>query len=216
MYRPVLTILALLLALLGPAAAQETGATTDEALVRALRAGGFNIYFRHAETDWSQSDRVMDAGDWVSCDPARIRQLSDTGRETARAVGAAIRALRIPVGLVLASPYCRTVQTAELLGVGAVQPTLDVMNLRVAEYFGGRAAIVRTARARLAAAPLPGTNTVIAAHGNVAREATPVYPSEAEGVVFEPDGEGGFRVVARLRPEDWARLAEQFAAPSGL
>ncbi len=216
MHRAQLTCLALLLSLLGPAPAEETVAMTDGALVRALRAGGFNIYFRHAETDWSQSDRVREAGDWVSCDPARIRQLSEAGRETARAVGGAIRALRIPVGLVLASPYCRTVQTAELLGVGAVQPTVDVMNLRVAEYFGGRAAIVRTARARLATAPLAGTNTVIAAHGNVAREATPVYPGEAEGVVFKPDGRGGFRVVARLRPEDWARLAEQFAAPSGL
>lgn len=184
----------------------------DAALVRMLRAGGFNIYFRHAETDWSQSDHVRNAGDWVSCDPTRIRQLSDAGREQARAVGAAMRALGIPVGLVLASPYCRTVETAELLGVGQVERTTDVMNMRVAEYFGGREAIVRTARRRLATVPAPGTNTVIVAHGNVARDATPVYPGEAEGVVFKPGEEGGFAVVARLPPAAWERLAKRFAS----
>jgi hypothetical protein len=181
-----------------------------EALVHSLRQGGFNIYFRHAATDWSQSDQVRGAGDWTSCDPARIRQLSDEGRRTAREVGDAIRALGIPVGKVLASPYCRTVETATLMDLGPVETTTDVMNLRVAEYFGGRAAIVETARARLGAPPTAGTNTVIVAHGNVARESTPVYPSEAEGAVFRPDDEGGFVFVSRISPADWARLAREF------
>ena len=187
----------------------------DAALVRMLRAGGFNIYFRHAETDWSQSDRVRKAGDWVSCDPTQIRQLSEAGRKQARTVGTAMRALEIPVGLVLASPYCRTVETAELLGVGQVERTTDVMNMRVAEYFGGREAIVHTARRRLATVPAPGTNTVIVAHGNVARDATPVYPGEAEAVVFKPDEEGGFEVIARLPPAAWKRLVTRFAARPG-
>ena len=187
----------------------------DAALVRMLRAGGFNIYFRHAETDWSQSDRVRQAGDWVSCDPTQIRQLSEAGREQARAVGAAMRALEIPVGLVLASPYCRAVETAELLGVGRVERTTDVMNMRVAEYFGGREAIVHSARRRLATVPAPGTNTVIVAHGNVARDATPVYPGEAEAVVFKPDEAGGFEVIVRLSPAAWKRLAKRFASRPG-
>lgn len=191
--------------------AQYCAALDGEGLVRALQTGGFNIYFRHAQTDWSQSDQVQERNDWLSCDPSRIRQLSDAGRDAIRAVGEAMRALEIPVGLVLASPYCRTVETAELLGVGSVQHTTDVMNLRVAEYFGGRAAIVARARARLAAAPTPGVNTVIVAHGNVAQEATPVYPDEAEAVVFKPDGTGGLHVMARLPPAAWKRLAEQFA-----
>ena len=193
-----------------PVPAQNGARLSGEPLVRALRQGGYNIYFRHAATDWSQSDRVREAGDWTSCDPARIRQLSDQGRKTARAVGGAIRALGIPVGRVLASPYCRTVETATLMDLGNVETTIDVMNMRVAEYFGGRSAIVKTARARLATPPASGTNTVIVAHGNVARDSTPVYPGEAEGVVFRPNGSGGFSVVARVSPEEWARLANEF------
>ncbi len=192
------------------ALAQSGARLSGEPLVRALRQGGYNIYFRHAATDWSQSDHVREAGDWTSCDPARIRQLSDQGRKTARAVGDAIRALDIPVGRVLASPYCRTVETATLMNFGNVETTIDVMNMRVAEYFGGRSAIVKTARARLATPPAPGTNTVIVAHGNVARDSTPVYPGEAEGVVFRPNGSGDFSVVARVSPEEWTRLANEF------
>jgi phosphohistidine phosphatase SixA len=183
---------------------------SGEALIQALNQGGYNIYFRHAATDWSQSDHVREAGDWTSCDALRIRQLSDEGRKSARAVGNAIRSLGIPVGKVLASPYCRAVETATLMDLGPVETTTDVINMRVAEYFGGRGAIVKTARALLATRPAPGSNTVIVAHGNVARESTPVYPDEAEGVVFRPDGSGGFTFVSRISPAKWARLANEF------
>lgn len=204
-------VILILLSVGGTAPAQEGKELSDAQLVGALRQGGYNIYFRHAATDWSQSDQVREAGDWTSCDPSRIRQLSDDGRETARALGAAIRALGVPVGKVLASPYCRTAETASLMDLGQVETTTDVMNMRVAEYFGGREAIVKTARSRLAAKPAPGTNTVIVAHGNVARDSTPVYPGEAEGVVFLPDGNGGFSVITRVSPERWGELAGRFS-----
>ncbi len=192
---------------------QAVDTKTDEELVQSLRRGGFNIYFRHAQTDWSQYDDVRGDGDWLSCDPARIRQLSDAGRETARAIGQAMRRLAIPVGQVLASPYCRTRETAELLGFGAPESTTDVMNMRVAERFGGRSAIVATARARLGRAPQPGSNTVIVAHGNVARDATPVYPDEAEAVVFQPLGSSDFKVIALIPPERWEQLATAHGKP---
>lgn len=189
-----------------PAATLEGGALLD-----ALRGGGFHLYFRHAATDWSQQDRSARAGDWASCDPARMRQLSDAGRATALAVGAAIRRLQVPVGQVLASPYCRTQETARLLGLGPVVTTEAVINLRIADRFGGREAVIAAARRLLAETPPRGTNTIVVAHGNVAREATPVYPDEIEAVVFAATGDGGFRYVGRLRPDDWLRLAQGVA-----
>lgn len=198
-------LLAVAFVLGAPATADET--MSGEDLIRALRGGGYNIYFRHAQTDWSQSDRIEQQGDWKSCDPSRARQLSEAGRDTARAIGEAIRALEIPIGRVLASPYCRAVDTARLMDLGEVTTTTDVMNLRAAEYVGGTDAVVDTARRLLATPPAPGTNTVIAAHGNVARAATPVYPGEAEGVVFRPGGNDEFTFVGRLTPEQWTTLA---------
>ncbi len=184
---------------------------SGEPLVALLRAGGNNIYFRHAQTDWSQDDHIERAGDWASCEPTRVRQLSQAGRRTARAVGDAMRALRIPVGAILASPYCRTVETAKLMNLGPVTNTTDVMNLRAAEYFGGRDAVLQRARSRLAVPPPANMNVVLVAHGNVARGATDVYPDEAEGVIFRPDGNGGFTFVGRLTPEQWAALATKAA-----
>jgi hypothetical protein len=204
---------ALCLALLLPvgwAGAQEPAVLAGEALVEALRAGGYNIYFRHVATDWSQEDVEQDS-DWASCDARRMRQLSASGRETARRIGAAMRALRIPVGRVLASPYCRTVETAALMDLGPVSATADVMNLRVAGHHGGREVIAGRAQALLAAPPAPGTNTVIAAHGNVALEATGVYPGEGEGIVFAPTAGGGFEFVGRITPAQWQALARATA-----
>lgn len=206
-FRRWLTLVAIPLSLLGGVKALADDPLSGHELVRALRSGGYNLYFRHAATDWSRSDSVRAAGDWVSCDPLRIRQLSDDGRRTAKAVGEAMRALEIPVGSVFSSPYCRTVETARLLNVGPVEITTDVMNMRVAEYFGGRRAIAERTQMRLAATPEPGTNTVYVAHGNVVREATSVYPGEGECIVFRPDGEGGFEFAGRLTPEQWQRLA---------
>ena len=182
------------------------GEVADAALVSLLRNGGYTLYFRHTATDWSHSDHLTQTGDWLSCDKQKMRQLSERGRADARRIGLAIRQLDIPVGRVLASPYCRTVETGKLLDVGEVVPTADVMNLRAAEYVGGRMSIVENARRLLATPPAPGTNTVITAHGNVAREATPVYPGEGEGVVFQADLKGGFRVIARIPPKRWKRM----------
>src|SRR6266705_2844802 len=69
------------------------------------------LYFRHAATDFSQNDERMKSYD--DCD--NQRNLIDKGRADARAVGAAIRELRISVERVLASPFCRTVETAQLI-----------------------------------------------------------------------------------------------------
>ena len=80
--------------------------------------------------------------------------------------------------------------------------------MRVASYFGGRGSVIITARRLLGSATAEGGNRVIVAHGNVARDATPVYPDEAEMVVFRPDGEGGFIVVGRVSPATWQSLAD--------
>ncbi len=196
-----------------PAAAGSEGVQlTGQALVDALREGGYNLYFRHAATDWSRNDQVGRAGDWTSCDPDKMRQLASGGRQAARLIGERMRALRIPVGRVLASPYCRTVETARLLELGPVETTTDIMNTRVAEYFGGTSAIAERARQRLSVPPERGTNTVLVAHGNVLRAATEVYPGETEAIVFRPEGNGRYSVVARVTPKEWARLASEFAA----
>ncbi len=200
------TLMTALLLAVTPAGADQGALLGGKVLVEALRAGGLNIYFRHVATNWSQSDDLRNRDDWLSCDPTGMRQLSDAGRADAVAVGNAMRKLEIPVTQVLASPYCRTMETARLMDLGAVEPSTEVMNLRAAEYFGGRAAIVATAQRLLSTPPPVDGNRVIVAHGNVASAATPAYPAEGEGLVFKPDGAGGFILLGRIEPKQWAEL----------
>ena len=180
-------------------------------LVDALRKGGYNIYFRHAATDWSQNDQVHGEGDWTSCDPNKMRQLSDDGRQTAAAVGEAMRTLQIPIGQVFASPYCRTVETAKYMNLGPVATTTDIMNLRVAAYFGGTSAVIEHTRRRLSMLPQAGSNNVFVAHGNVLVNATHLYPQEAEAIVFRPAGSGIWTFAARILPREWARLVTEYS-----
>jgi broad specificity phosphatase PhoE len=192
------------------AMAHSQESLSGEALVTALRRGGYNIYFRHAPTDWSQNDQVKVEGDWASCDPQRMRQLSADGRAVARRVGAAIRRLAISVGQVLASEYCRTRETAELMGLGPVRATRAIINMRVADFVGGPNAVIERARRVLATPPQTGTNTILVAHGNLMRAVTGAYSGEAGAGIFLPRSDGSVRLVAQLSPEEWERLAGWF------
>lgn len=181
---------------------------SGEALVKELRKGGYNIYFRHAATHWSQDDFVNKSGEWTSCDPMKMRQLSDEGRNTAIKIGEALRLLKIPIGNVFSSEYCRAKETAELFGLGKVSTTKKIMNLRVADMVGGRQVVIERARMMLAEMPKPGTNTILVAHGNLMLAATGAYPGEAGAGVFKPKGDGSFQLVAELTPQNWIDLTE--------
>lgn len=198
--------MAALLLLAAPAAAQgnsspEPGhALEGAALVRALRGGGYTLYFRHTATDFSQHDRAMTG--YAEC--ATQRNLSDAGRAQARAIGEAIRALGLPVGEVIASPFCRTMETGRLM-FGRAEPSTAVRG-----YEGTSPANADYARlvALLASPPAPGTLRMITSHGNPFRAvAGPPHLGEGEAAVLKPAG-AGFVVVARIRPGDWAGLAE--------
>ena len=86
--------------------------------MKQLRQGGYVLYMRHASTDFSRNDAAMTSYE----DCATQRNLTDQGRAEARAVGAHVRRLRIPIGDVLASPFCRTMETARL-AFGKAQAT---------------------------------------------------------------------------------------------
>jgi hypothetical protein len=179
-----------LLILSGPAWAEA-----DAALVSRLREGGYVLYLRHTSTDFGQDDSRMTSFE----DCTSQRNLTDRGRDEARAIGKHVKRLRIPIGEVLASPYCRTLETARL-AFGKATATNDVR--------GGPVDATRYEPLRkLLSSPVPkGSNRVISSHGNpFVALAGPPYLAEGEIAVVKPEGER-FSVVARLRLGDWPRL----------
>ena len=172
---------------------------TGQALGDALRRGGYVLYFRHGRTDFGQSDENMTSFD----DCTQQRNLTDEGRRQAGAIGAAIRQQRIPVDAVLASPFCRTRETA-MLAFGKATVANEVRGGPAqpddAHRYDGL-------RALLARRPPPGANVVIVSHGNPFRAvAEGPYLAEGEAAVIEPRGEAGFRVVGRIPPDAWVSL----------
>jgi hypothetical protein len=179
--RRVLLILALLW--LAPAAAAE------EAAWAALREGGI-VLFRHAIAPGGGDPPGMRLGD---C--ATQRNLDATGREQARRIGAALREAGVEVGAVLASAWCRTMETAELAVPGrvVVEPAFN-------SFFGAREegpARTEAARAVLLAWRGPGALFVSTHQVNITA-LTGVFPASGEGVVLRREGEV-LRVVGRVR-----------------
>lgn len=171
------------------------------ALLGALRAGGYVIYFRHTATDFSRRDDAMQGYD----DCANQRLLSPQGRSDAAAIGQRIVELKLPVGEVLASPMCRTMEHARL-AFGRATPTPDIREGRSDDYPGLK---------RLLAAPVrDGTNRWIVGHGTPFRAvAGPPHLAEGEAVVMRPLA-NAWTVVARIAVPDWAALGAAASGPA--
>ncbi|MGC7101031.1 trypsin-like peptidase domain-containing protein [Amycolatopsis lurida] len=200
------------LALAGCTGGGDTGAVQRESptqrgdgLLAQLRDGGLTIVIRHAATDRAQPD----APTVVLDDCATQRNLSDQGRADARAIGDAIDRLTIPIGQIWASPYCRSSETAELaFGRFEVVPGLERLYPERDEQVDQHLNQLIRDRAPRADEP----NLVIASHG--------VYPSvlapavtlaEGEAAIYtradhESEGAGGFELVDRILPNEWAAL----------
>lgn len=168
-------------------------------LLSELRKGGYVIYFRHTSTDFSRDDSRSRSDD--DCD--NQRPLTDKGREEARQIGAAFHALKIPVEMVLASPRCRTMETA-MLAFGHAEKANDVRGGPAAPDNPDRYAGLRR---QLSTPVKPGANLVISSHGNpfYATAGAP-YLAEGEAAVVRPLGKD-FEIVARVRHDAWRALA---------
>jgi virginiamycin B lyase len=183
------------------------GAATSPNLGKTLRAGGLVLVLRHAHTDQSKQDDDP----VVVSDCTTQRNLSGQGRADARAIGRGVRRLGLPIGKVLSSAYCRTLETARLaFGRATVSPAL--LNTIAAAHDARWRAQVAAARRLIGTKPAKGTLTVLVTHGILVTEATGQSLEEGEAIVFRPLGKSRFRVVGRVMPAEWGTLRTTSAA----
>lgn len=172
-------------------------------LVAALRKGGHVIVMRHA-----RSPGQPPAGSALHPDNVGgERQLDEAGRAAATAMGDAIRELRVPIGDVLTSPTFRARETARYAGFanGHAYDELGDGGASMKQADDARAEWLRR---KAGERPAAGANTLIVTHQpNIAR-AFPDAANVAEGeaLVFEPDGKGNARLVARVPIDRWSSL----------
>jgi len=188
-----------------PASAESP---TDSALIAALREGGNAIVLRHGATNADQ----VDAKPFDAADTVHQRQLNNQGRATAKAMGDALRGLKVPIAEVRSSQYNRAVETGALLDLGKVSAT-EALNEGGTTTMAQGNDVQGAALRKLAATPPPaGTNVILITHkpnivGAFGKDWSDV--NEGEATILRPDGKGGLTVVARVRAADWPRLAQK-------
>lgn len=170
------------------------GATSEAAVIAQMIPGGTVLLLRHAAT----VPGVGDPPGFRLGDCATQRNLSEAGRESARAFGARLAAAGVRFGPVLSSGWCRCLDTATLaFGRAERWPPLD-------SFFDDRRhepARTAAVRARIAAWRGPGTLVLvthmvniaaIAGEGTAMGEALVLAPGRAS----RPSAD--FAVVGRL------------------
>jgi broad specificity phosphatase PhoE len=126
---------------------------------------------------------------------ATQRNLSDEGRDQARAIGERFRANGIAAAAVHSSQWCRCLETARLLELGPVEerPALN-------SFFGNRekgpaqtAAVEQFLEKAAVGAP-----RVLVTHQVNITALTGVFPRSGEIVVAEPGVDGALEVLGQL------------------
>jgi phosphohistidine phosphatase SixA len=174
----------------------------QDPLVRTLQEGGNVLVFRHAITE-----QTTDRQEFLrSCELQR--NLSAEGREQARAIGEAMRELRIPIGDVRASPMCRARDTARLaFGRATVDRDLVSPGVIGTEVDDRRRAIAL--RVMVNDPPPAGENTVLVTHtGNLGAALGEEAVDEGEALVYGARGE----LIGSVTAERWEELLD---APAG-
>jgi broad specificity phosphatase PhoE len=199
-----LAVLACLSAATGTAIPQ-TAMADDQALVKALRAGGLVLLVRHGATFADQAD-----SDPLNFDNiAAQRNLNDEGKALAKAFGDALRRVGVPIGAVYTSKYNRAYETAVLAGFADIEKTADLTEGGLVVSPNENARRAAALRKLIATPPKPGTDTVLVTHqpNIIAALGKDWFDvKEGEASIFRP-GNGSYELVARVQMNAWPRIA---------
>jgi len=205
----------LVLALL-PMVAFSQAQAADSGWLESVRKGGYVIVVRHGLTTSDKSDPMAnpakgaDSMSNMAKKGTGERQLSEEGRAQAKAIGEAMHKLNVPVGMVMTSPLQRAVDTGTLLGYGSTTTNPDLGEsgpALSAEENARRADAMR----KLAGQRPADKNLVLVSHKPNILEAFGKDWSnvtEGEASVFEPDGKGGYKLVVRVKSDEWNALVQ--------
>jgi phosphohistidine phosphatase SixA len=174
-----------------------------EALVKALQKGGYVLVMRHASSPREAPNKQTANPD----NSKPERQLDERGRNTAIAMGKALRDLRIPIGNVLSSPTYRALETVRLAQFGAPQIFAELGD-NGQSMQGGTVAQAVWLQKQVAHFPT-GTNTIVVTHLPNVTGAFPQLASgleDGEALIFGPDGKGQAILVARVKIEEWPAI----------
>jgi phosphohistidine phosphatase SixA len=157
---------------------------------QALKQGGTVAVFRHA-----RAPGTGDPSNFRLDDCSTQRNLSEEGRRQAHRIGEQFRAKQVLVERVLASRWCRALDTARLAFGTMAQPSPPLDS-----FFSGRdqePAQTEAVRRIIEGWRSPGVLVLVTHQVNITA-LTGIFPSEGEAIVFRPRADSGFDIVGRI------------------
>lgn len=175
------------------------------AILRRLEQGGLYILMRHERTEVPSRD---DDYSRPITDCMAQRNLSIAGLAGAQETGVSLRAMNIPIAAVLASPMCRSMDTARMM-FGRVEPESRLLHHdnvpeRTLTVSGQE---LNDLLAELT--PNQGNHVLVSHIGNIFY-ATGIRLTEGEFVVLERQADGSYEALGKVDPGDisaYARMA---------
>ena len=199
-----LSFITLLLVFSGSAAAQ-TPKPDHAALSTELQRGGHVIVIRHGATHANQADLAPLNPEG----PAAQRQLNDKGRDAAKAFGAALKTLGVPVGKTYTSRFNRAFETALLAGLADAEKSSDFTEIGMVVSPNENARRAAALKKLVETPPAGGTTVIVVTHKpNIVETFGKDWfeVREGEATIFRPQ-QGGTVVVARVLIEEWPAIA---------
>ena len=179
--------------LLTPALAADESTEAWDALVE----GGHVALIRHGNAPGPSLGRGGDPPGFKIDDCRTQRNLDEVGRGQAKALGEAFRTHGVRVDRIQSSPWCRCLETAELMAVGPVETSWALVPATDRNPKAPEA--LRTLKEMVASWRGPGT-LVLVTHGLTVRAMIGIVPGQAETVVLKPTPGSGsaVHVVGRI------------------
>jgi phosphohistidine phosphatase SixA len=179
-----------LLLLLLSSRSELLAAATSADLWTQLAAGGQAVLMRHA-----MAPGVGDPATFQLGDCSTQRNLSAAGRQQARRIGAAFRQHGVTVEKIYTSQWCRCQETAELLGLGDVEP-LPLLNSFFQERQRGQEQTEALAQF-LTTTRLSGVMILVTHQVNITA-LTGIYPASGEAVIVAGADAQPLRTLGKL------------------
>ena len=165
----------------------------DADLWKMLRSGSSFVLLRH-----TIAPGMGDPEDFDLKDCSTQRNLSDAGRRQATTIGNLFRAHGIEKARILSSQWCRCMETAQLLKLGAVEE-LPHLNSFFKQY-ERRVFQTKNLREWIAKQNLEYTLVLVTHQVNIT-SLTDVYPSSGELVIVNRSISGEFSVLGRIKTD---------------
>lgn len=171
----------------------------DPSIWSKLQQGGYVILIRHGPVD-TMTHSTNPNADFENC--VGQSNLSPQGQQAAALIGRAFKKHHIPIGDVLASPYCRTQDTARIaFGQVRVWDALDLQTALPEDEAARRTAVVSARIGQYKGQ----NNLVLVTHQPNIDALTLELIDPGTLLILRPGGGSDFSVVQRITLKDLSK-----------